>query len=138
MEPMMPDIIFLFVPSREMQDPRDRVPFSCIRVVNAAMSILGQRGQNVLRLTVAAGDVAALDTRQPCRTKYPVVLHAGPLRCGQRHDLCLRSKVLPPTLNLALALAGPEVDFSGHGELLTSNDYNGSGVAVFAPTFHHP
>lgn len=55
------------------------MPFACLRLVNPAMSITA--GLGILRLSVAAGDVAVLDTRQPSRTRYPVVLHAGPLRC---------------------------------------------------------
>lgn len=63
---------------RRSQDPRDRVPFARVRLVNSAMSISG--GMGVMRLSVASGDVAVMDTRQPLRTRYPVVVHAGPLR----------------------------------------------------------
>lgn len=42
------------------------------------MSVTG--GMGVTRLSVATGDMAVLDTRQPLRTKYPVIVHAGPLR----------------------------------------------------------
>lgn len=55
------------------------MPFACLRLVNPAISITA--GLGILRLSVAAGDVAVLDTRQPSRTRYPVVLHAGPMRC---------------------------------------------------------
>ncbi|CAM9614355.1 unnamed protein product, partial [Ectocarpus fasciculatus] len=67
-EPMMEDY---------WEDPRERVPFACMRLVNPAMSITA--GLGILRLAVAAGDVAVMDTRQPIRTRYPVVLHAGPM-----------------------------------------------------------
>lgn len=70
------------------QDPRERVPFACLRLVNPAMSITA--GLGILRLSVAAGDVAVLDTRQPSRTIYPVVLHAGPMRCMPVHTYNMR------------------------------------------------
>ncbi|CAN0544907.1 unnamed protein product, partial [Ectocarpus sp. 12 AP-2014] len=64
-------------PQNPSGDPRERVPFACMRLVNPAMSITA--GLGILRLAVAAGDVAVMDTRQPIRTRYPVVLHAGPM-----------------------------------------------------------
>lgn len=63
------------------------MPFACLRLVNPTMSITA--GLGILRLSVAAGDVAVLDTRQPSRTRYPVVLHAGPMRCGNVPALML-------------------------------------------------
>lgn len=54
------------------------MPVACFRLTNPALAITG--GLGVLRLCVAVGDVAVLDTRQPSRSRYPVVLHAGPIR----------------------------------------------------------
>ncbi|CAM9124002.1 unnamed protein product [Laminaria digitata] len=59
------------------EDPEDCVPFACFRLVNPVLCITG--GMGVLRLSVAAGDIAVMDTRQPPRTLYPVILHAGPI-----------------------------------------------------------
>lgn len=69
------------------------MPFACLRLVNPAMSITA--GLGILRLSVAAGDVAVMDTREPSRTKYPVVLHAGPMRCG----VCIYVLYCPPLLH---------------------------------------
>lgn len=60
------------------KDPEDCVPFACFRLVNPILCITG--GMGVLRLLVSAGDIAVMDTRQPSRTLYPVILHAGPIR----------------------------------------------------------
>lgn len=78
--PVRPSVRAAVRRAYEKQDPRASVPFACLRLVNPAMSITA--GLGILRLSVAAGDVAVMDTREPSRTKYPVVLHAGPMRCG--------------------------------------------------------
>jgi hypothetical protein len=68
----------LWMAEPEGEDGRPMLPAIRIRFVNTVVDISG--GNGVLKIVTAAGELSAIDARDPAFTLYPVVLRAGQQR----------------------------------------------------------